>query len=135
MAVHRTYKLPCQELDREKIVAAAAVIADSLPEVKVDVEGKSSTSVRYYFAIPWVVARQWEDAELDRWYAPGRPPVADPPWIEIAFLHLEADQHVCTHDLFLMQADMGHSSNGIVWNLAVEILNRFCQHWQIEPDL
>lgn len=133
MAPNRTYKLPWKKLDREKIIAAASLIADSLPKVKVEVEAKSPTSVRCYFAISRDLARQWEGPELDRWYASGQPPVADPLWIEIAFLHLESDPQMPT-DLFLMEADMGHSSNRIVWNLAVEILNRYCQHWQIEPE-
>jgi hypothetical protein len=133
MSVNRTYKMPWRKLDKTVIRTAALAITENLPGVAVEIDSSSPTSIRCYFAIPQDIARAWEGPELDRWFAPGQPPIADPMLIEIGFIQLEADSDLPT-DLFLMSADMGYCCNGMLWNLAVEIMNRFCEHWQIEPE-
>ena len=112
MTMNRILKLPWQYLDPTVIRAASLAVAKSLPGVTAEVELFSPTSIRCYFVVSREIARAWEGPEFDRWYAPGQPPVADPLHVEIGFTHLEADSHLST-DLFLMSADMGHSSNGI----------------------
>src|SRR5262245_9766121 len=132
MSVNRTYKLPWKQLDAQDIELAAAAVAVSIPGLGVEVE-RSSGGVRCYFAVPREVARKWEGPTLDKCFQPGQPPVAEPLLIEVGFSHLPQEAND-PNELFLMSIDMGYCANEMLWTLAVEIMDRFCRHWGIDPE-
>lgn len=133
MSISRTYKLPWVSLDPAEVAAAATAVAAAFPGLAPEPEVFSPTAVHCYFVVPRRVPDEWKGPAYEVWFAPGRPPAADPLAVEIHFTHLPPDVH-SPNNLCLMSADMGHSANRPLWPLVTELMGCFCRRWGIEPE-
>jgi hypothetical protein len=135
MGISRTYRLPWQDLDPNRIEAAAATVAASLPNLTSSIERQHATTVRVYFSFtlsPTDVPHDWRASPLfEEWNDPNRP-AALPVQIEVRFDHLPADAS-SANNLFLMSVD-GSCWNQPLWPLATDLMDRLCRHWKVEPE-